>query len=154
MMLYESDEHRMTGFKSKEELTNKLADLRGKLEPVFAPDTALGSYNDNVPSTGHCAAVAVIVHGELGGVFVSATVSGISHWFNRFIVNGTIVDADITGDQFGYSKIRIAEKDKLFDGTRERKSSDINEETRRRSELLAKRAHLEDPMKIGKSASA
>jgi hypothetical protein len=130
------------------ELLAKLEALRTKLEVAFGPDTALGPYNPQLPSTGHCAAVAAIVESQLGGTFASATVGGISHWFNRFALEGGVVDVDITGDQFGHERIRIANKGTLFQGTRERKMTELNEETRKRSRLLAERAGLSgDPIK-------
>ena len=132
----------MSDFKSVEQLQRRLAELRRVLEPAFAPDTALGPFNASVPSTGHCAAVSAVVERELGGSFVSAMVSGISHWFNRFTVGGTAFDVDITGDQFGYPKMRIAEKGQLYTGTRERQPAELNEETRTRARLLAQRAGL------------
>jgi hypothetical protein len=87
--------------------------------------------------------VAAIVHREFGGELVSTMVSGISHWFNRFTINGTTVDVDITGDQFGFSAVRMAEQDQLFGGTRIRQPGELNDETRRRSALLAQRAGID-----------
>lgn len=144
----------MTDFKSTDELRARLTSLREALEPAFGADTALGPYNANIPSTGHCAAVAAVVGRELGGSFVSATVCGISHWFNRFAIGGGVVDVDITGDQFGYPKIRIAEKDQLYAGTRERQPGEMNDETRKRARLLTERAGLAGLDEVKRVSSA
>jgi hypothetical protein len=132
----------MGGVKSKEQLASKLVEIRQMLEPAFRSDTALGPYNPDIPSTGHCAAVAAIVESALGGSFASAMVGSVSHWFNRFVLDSGVFDADITGDQFGYTKIRIEKMGTLFEGTRERQKTDLNDETRKRAKVLAQRAGM------------
>ena len=57
--------------------------LRSVLEPAFSDETALPGSIRHVPSSGHCAAVAALVHRRLGGWLVSATVGNETHWFNR-----------------------------------------------------------------------
>jgi hypothetical protein len=128
--------------KSLDDLSRELKTLRAQLEPAFGPETAIPGTKGTVPSAGHCAVVAAIIHDKLGGTFVSAMVSGISHWFNRFVIDGHIVDVDITGDQFGHQPIRIESMGQLFPGTRERKPTELNEETRQRSADLAARAGI------------
>jgi hypothetical protein len=133
----------MYALASETELLESLDALRSKLEAAFNPDTAVPGTISNVPSAGHCAAVASIVHRQLGGQLVSTMVSGISHWFNRFEICGKVVDVDITGDQFGFPAIRIAGEGELFSGTRVRQPKELHSETLRRSSTLAQRAGIE-----------
>lgn len=132
----------MRAFDSVADLTNRLTELRVALEPAFSPETALGGAPGAVPSAGQCAAVAAIVNWLYGGGLVSANHSGQSHWFNRFNVDGRLVDIDITGDQFGLKAIRAEAADHLFSGTRVRRQEELNAETRSRAKLLAERAGL------------
>jgi hypothetical protein len=71
---------------------------------------------------------------------VSAKVQGLSHWFNRFRVKDTLVDADITGDQFGLPVLQSAPQGQLYADTRVRPREHLNEETLRRARILAERA--------------
>ncbi len=132
-------------FSSIDELRARLAAIRRVLEPAFGPDTALGGVRGNAASTGHCAAVAAVVQKALGGSLVSAIVRGQSHWFNRFDVGADQIDADITGDQFGFPVVQIAPKGALFQGTRSRSSLEINKETLHRSRVLAQRSGQPTP---------
>jgi hypothetical protein len=116
--------------------------LRARLEEAFQRDTAAPGFYGATPSTGHCAAVAVILNRELGGEFVSVMVNGMSHWFNRLQVSGGEVDVDITGDQFGYPPVRIAAKNELHPGGRVRTSEEVTKETVSRARRLAERAGL------------
>jgi hypothetical protein len=130
----------------QEKLLRELARLREQLEPHFNPDTAAPGFPRTTASAGHCAAVATILAESLQGTLVSARVGGISHWFNRFRVgspSGDLeLDADITGDQFGFQKVRLAEAGQLYEGTRERVPSELDDGTRKRADLLARRAGL------------
>ncbi len=134
---------RLASFRSVGEFSDALKDLRGRLESVFNPDTALGRIATGAPSAGHCAATAAILHTLFGATLLSANVCGRSHWFNRFRVGEQCFDADITGDQFGLPSVRIEAKNALFEGTRERSIDELNEETLERAELLAERAQLQ-----------
>lgn len=131
------------------------SEYRKRIEPHFAPDTAAGGWqNDSIPSAGHCAAVSAILFHELasltdrlGGrvLCVSAIVGGGSHWFTRVELPDGTWDIDLTGDQFGLPPVQIAAADSLYEGTRVREFSQLNEETLRRAALLAQRAGLDVP---------
>ncbi len=116
--------------------------LRKELEREFRSDTAAQGYTGSVPSSGHCAAVAVIVREIIGGEFASALVDGTSHWFNRIHIGSTAWDVDLTGDQFGGNAVTIAEAGTLYSGTRVRLLAEVNAETLSRAKLLAHRAGL------------
>jgi len=119
---------------------NHLHLLRAQLDEVFARDTAAPSCEWTGGSRGHCAAVAVLVNLLYGGEFVSAVVNGESHWFNRLTVDaGTLVDVDLTGDQFGFPKVRMTTPGAMYDGTRVRGSGDLRQETIDRALLLSHR---------------
>lgn len=118
----------------------ELKALRRRLDGAFAPDTAQPGAIGEGPSVGHCAAVAVIVHGLCGGGFVSASVGPVgSHWFNR--IDG--LDYDLTGDQFGREPVCVATAGLLWFGTEERCVTELREETLRRARVLATRAGIE-----------
>jgi hypothetical protein len=117
-----------------------LLELRTKLDKGFAPDTALGGFQGNVPSAGHCAAAAAIVWETRGGSFVSANVKGSSHWFNRIQINDQLFDCDVTGDQFGYPIVQVKPAEELYPHARERSPNELNEDTLRRAVLLACRS--------------
>jgi hypothetical protein len=125
-----------------DEVYGHVANLRLRLEQAFAPETSVDGSECAIASAGHCAAAAAIVHQTIGGLMVSAVVNGTSHWFNRFYLREGVFDVDITGDQFGYEAIRVARKNGLFEGTRERADAEVNEDTWRRAMLLATRAGL------------
>lgn len=120
----------------------KLADLRVDLARAFRSDTAAPGTCSRIASAGHCAAVAAIVHAELGGQLVSTVVEDQSHWFNRIEVGGGYFDVDLTGDQFGLAETRICPAGELFCSWRLRTLQQLNDETLRRARLLAERAGL------------
>jgi hypothetical protein len=128
----------------REHLLQQIAALRRQIEPEFRPDTAARGFTGTAPSTGHCAAVALIVQKSFGGEFVSAIVEGGSHWFNRIETVSGQLDVDLTGDQFGRKSIETAAADMLFEGTRVRHFGDLNAETLQRALLLARRSGLTD----------
>jgi hypothetical protein len=107
--------------------------LRRKLDKNFAADTCVGDFNEKVPATGHCAAVAIVVQQLFGGEFRSVMIGNYSHWFNR--IEGT--DVDLTGDQFGRPAVQIGPN--LYPESNYRDPSHLNENTISRAELLAKR---------------
>jgi hypothetical protein len=55
------------------------------------------NWSSNQPSKGQCAVTALVVQDYFGGAILRATVSGVSHYWNR-LSNGTIID--LTRDQF------------------------------------------------------
>jgi len=126
----------------REELRCFAECLREQLQGKFRPDTAAQGYLGDVPSAGHCAAVAVIVRQLIGGEFVSATVDGVSHWFNRITGGCCAWDVDLTADQFGDVPVALEESGGLYEGTRVRSSDEVNLETWNRAKLLAHRAGL------------
>lgn len=128
-----------------------VTDLRELIEPHFSSDTAADGFPKTTKSSGHCAAVAVLMHELLGGSLASAYVDGLSHWFNRFDTEVGPVDVDITGDQFGLASIRSAPAGELFPDTRIRQDDEVNRETIRRASRLARRSGLPQPMLNEKS---
>ncbi|MBI3799137.1 MAG: hypothetical protein HY268_19500 [Deltaproteobacteria bacterium] len=127
-----------------EKLRAELLALRTRLDKRFSLDTALNGVQSDVPSAGHCAAASAIVWKTLGGVLVSTSIKGISHWFNRIQVDSQLLDLDITGDQFGYPAIQIKPADELYPYTHERSPDELNDETLHRAALLARRAGLSE----------
>ena len=117
--------------------------LRSRLDRAFRPDTAAQGLEGAVPSAGHCAVVSVVVHNVLGGELVSATVGGISHWFNRVRFDERVFDIDLTADQFGAPPIIIADANQLYPDTRVRRYGDLTVETLIRAARLARRAGFE-----------
>src|SRR5438477_12939770 len=109
-------------------------ELRSALERAFGDDTAFAGSARHVPSAGHCAAVAALVHRRLGGWLVSATVENESHWFNRLRAGKRLIDVDLTGDQFGRPPIQIAAFGRLYRETRVRRPRELLPETLARSE--------------------
>jgi hypothetical protein len=122
-------------------LIANLERLRSIIEPQFRPDTASRQFRNRVPSSGHCAAVAAIVHVELGADLVSAMVDGVSHWFNRIRRGNETVDVDLTADQFGLPAIRIESAGSLYTDTRPRVLAELNEEWAHRGSP----SHRRDP---------
>lgn len=124
--------------------------VRDRLERAFSPETAQQGWSSSVPSSGQCAAVAVIVHELLGGQMVSARVEGRSHWFNRLQMPDGEIDLDLTADQFGYPAIRMSGAGKLYPGTRIRQFVEVAPETKVRADLLKQRSGVShaDHLKI------
>ena len=118
--------------------------LRGRFELAFRPDTAAPGLGGSIPSAGQCAATSIVVQSIVGGKLASATVGGISHWFNRVPFRNRILDIDLTADQFGNKAVRIADANQLYKGTRERSMQDLTIETLLRATLLAHRAGFGD----------
>jgi hypothetical protein len=139
-------------------LQRSLAELRSRLERAFSLDTASPGFAGTAPSTGHCAVASLVLQELMGGELLSANVQGKSHWFNRLRSGPTMVDVDITGDQFGLPELQIAKPDTLYSGTRVRTSAEANRETVTRAILLAERANLERAVQglrelLGRSAA-
>lgn len=121
---------------SEEGLLSKARTARAQLERAFSLDTAQPGTLVKVPSSGQCAAVAIVLHEMLGGVMVSAIVDGQSHWFNRVCTREGEMDVDVTADQFGFSPVRIARAGELYPATRIRQAEQLSSETRRRAKML------------------
>jgi hypothetical protein len=124
-------------------ILSSLEDIRRRVERAFDVDTAAPGFPGSVPSSGHCAAVAAIVHELLGGELVSTRLEGQSHWLNRLTADGRTIDADLTGDQFGLPAVQIGDPGRLYRGLRVRPASDLSLETLARAALLARRAGLD-----------
>ncbi|MEW5863234.1 MAG: hypothetical protein AB1773_06510 [Pseudomonadota bacterium] len=142
-------EQQLAGESRTTERLAKLERLRTILEVAFSRETASPGTETQgrPPSAGQCAAVSVIVWDRFGGEFVSATVQGQSHWFNRLNIGGRVIDVDLTGDQFGLKAVRFGKPGSLWAGTRLRTAQELREETVRRAILLAEKAGLKDTQK-------
>lgn len=128
---------------SPQALEDVLRGIRQRLDAAFAPDTAVAGTKSGPASSGHCAAVALIVREAVGGDTVSALHGSNSHWFNRVPTERGGVDVDLTGDQFGLPAIRVGELETLYQGTRVRHPREARDETVLRAARLAKRARLD-----------
>jgi hypothetical protein len=128
----------------RDDLELRARELRARLDPWFSPETAVpGTLWEGAPSsTGHCAAVALIVQASMGGELQSTTVNGVSHWFNRIEATAGRLDVDITGDQFGRPRVQIKEAGELYPQTRSRAAGDVAPETLERAMVLSERAGL------------
>lgn len=128
----------------RHDLELRMCDLRARLEPWFSPETAVPGavWHGAPPSTGHCAAVALIVQATIGGALQSTTVDGVSHWFNRVGTSGPPIDVDITGDQFGRPVIQLDVAGELYPETRARANEEVAPETLERALILSERAGL------------
>lgn len=129
------------------DLGRLVGDLRVRLEPAFTPETAVPGSKLTTPSSGQCAAVALIVHALLGGKLVSTRVAGTSHWFNRLVTSEGEFDVDLTGDQFGRPAVQLATAGALYDATI-RSLDEVKDETLRRAASLATAAHLIDAASV------
>jgi hypothetical protein len=127
---------------STESLQDKLTELRRRLEKAFAPDTAAPGYDGRTASTGHCAAVAIIIHVLLGADLISTVINGRSHWLNRIRAGGCLLDVDVTGDQLGAPPIQVRIAGQLYADVRARNRGELTDETLARAQLLAHRAGL------------
>lgn len=75
--------------------------LRRACLKAASPETSCypeGYDRKKSPLDGHCAAVAHVVHGTLGGDIVSGRVQGVPHYWNR-LPSGE--EVDLTSCQFG-----------------------------------------------------
>jgi len=125
-------------------IPGRLLELRGLIEKGFSPETAAAGFRGTGPSTGQCAATAIVVREVLGGEFLSALVEDQSHWFNRVPLSGRPMDLDLTGDQFGLPAVQLTDVDQLYVGTRVRSPSDVDRDTLRRAIRLAEQAGMQD----------
>lgn len=119
----------------------KLNNIRETLEICFADDTANKGSNRDVPSSGHCAVVAMLLHDMYGGEFVSTTINGQSHWYNKIYFGAKLMYmyVDLTGDQFGFPKVNFSFEGPLYENTRDRKESELNDETKNRFAVFKNR---------------
>jgi hypothetical protein len=136
-------------------LRDYLARTRSLFDAAFSADTAAPGTQDARDSrpNGHCAIAAIFINRQLGGEFVSATLSsGVSHWFNRIRFGGEWFDVDLTGDQFGEDPVRVGSPNSLWAGTRSRSEVDINADTWRRHELFSSRVEVERDIRTAERA--
>ena len=137
-----TDESEFFAIKRSVDLKPMLNLLRGRLERAFSPSTAAPGFSGSAASTGHCAAVSAILSKLAGATMVSTRIADQSHWFNRIRVENRDYDVDLTGDQFGFDAVRIAQADSLYPGTRVRSEHELNAETLERARRLATTAGL------------
>lgn len=138
---------------SREMLMHQLRELRTRLEPAFAPDTALLGARGATPSAGHCAVVAAVVQQCLGGDMISSRVEGESHWFNRLPSSDGPLDVDLSGDQFGFSPIQVAPAGELHSPAVVRPFAHLLPETLERAARFATRAALPDVARTFRNAN-
>jgi hypothetical protein len=131
---------RIDSLKELQEIAER---FRRRLESAYGPETASPNFPGSALSAGQCAATAAVFNAEIGGSFASARVDGLSHWFNRISIGPDQYDVDLTGDQFGRPTVQIGSAGSLYQGTRERSVSELNEETTRRAQILARKAGLD-----------
>jgi len=117
-------------------ILNDLWDTRKKLEKAFSKETAFPGTTSEIPSAGHCAAVAYLVWSMFGGQMVSTKVNGESHWFNRI----GAWDVDLTGDQFGRAALQVGDNGTLYPETKLRNYDELKQETTDRARTLARKA--------------
>jgi hypothetical protein len=119
----------------------QLRSLREELKSEFSLDKAHPSIESSNPSsTGHCAAVSIIVHCIFGGDMISVTYENESHCTNEIPIAGNMYEVDLTGDQFGFEPVRVTRNRLFLTDYRRRSFDDIDEETKERAMLLAERA--------------
>ncbi len=118
------------------ELMRQATRVRSLFENYFSKDTAAVGTTSPIPSAGHCAVAALLAQNMFDGELVSASVMGMSHWFNRVRYDGAFHDVDLTADQFGYPPIQVAGAGKLYKDTQVRSRSEVAQETINRANLL------------------
>lgn len=123
-------------------LEDRVKRIRALMEGAFSPDTAFTHAASKAGSGGQCAPAALILNRMLGGSLVSARVRGESHWFNRIKYRNRWFDVDITGDQYGFSSVRVSNAGALYDGTKVRLLREVQPETWQRTAVLAARAKI------------
>jgi hypothetical protein len=120
--------------------TEKFSKIRKELEPHFSQETCFGEFNSELPSKGHCAVVAAIVNNLFFGSFVSTKVNGESHWYSLVRLQERAWEIDLTGDQFGESPVRV-QRTPIYGDRKLRADDELNEETKERAIILAKKAN-------------
>lgn len=127
---------------TREHLIEKCKELRRKLELAFSPESTR-QFSPLLPSTGHCAAVALMIHHMMDADMMSTHVGGASHWFNRVkLDNESWVDVDLTGDQFGFESCRVSNiNEPLYNDSRLRIMDEVLKETINRSIVLRVRVN-------------
>lgn len=111
---------------------------RASLELAWSDETCAPGSDRATPSAGQCAATAVVVRDLIGGMFYSAKVNGISHWWNRVLTDTHgWCDVDLTADQFGLQPVIVSPFD-AHTGATHRRESELTGETLARARLLAK----------------
>lgn len=102
----------------------QLRQVRRILDKIFAPETQSKGTHSHIPSAGHCAITALLLQSKFQGQLVSAKVQGVSHWYNN--LDGIYVD--LTGDQFGFPKVQISDRE-IYPDTKVRNLAEITPET-------------------------
>lgn len=79
------------------------------------------------------------------GKYVSTKLEPVSHWYARIqLEDGSLVDVDLTGDQFGHEPVRIKPAGKLYPDSRERAFTEINEQTLERFLLFMNKLNIDE----------
>ena len=104
--------------------------IHNLIEPGFSADSSFDKKNYKGGSFGHCTIVSMFLYSYFGGQLVSTKSEGISHWYNRLaLLDNSLVDVDLTGDQFGHEAVRIVPAEQLYKKSKIRKPIEINAET-------------------------
>lgn len=125
-------------------IIEQLKHLRELLELHFSAETSFSGVKSKIPSTGHCAVVALIIYFAFNALIVSTKINGVSHWFNRLRINGSDYDFDLTGDQFGFEPFKIDLANSLYNDTRIRCIDEVDMHTFNRAFLLIKKLKAKD----------
>lgn len=86
-------------------------EARAVIEPHFSEETAQpGTWMEKLPSSGHCVMASMFIFIYLGARchFVSAEISGQSHWWVRCHEEYAGAEIDITADQFGQAPVLVS----------------------------------------------
>lgn len=123
-----------------EDIIKEFTELRKRLEAVFSDRTAAPGTKSDIPSAGHCAAVALLIYDlkHPNVKLLSTYIDGTSHWFNSISTESGDIQIDLTGDQFGFPAVQISELNKpLYSFPfKERNIDEANFETLCRSDRL------------------
>lgn len=129
-----------------DKILSELCAIRRRLDSAFSQASAYPTVNAlAVGSAGQCGATALLIQHLFGGDLVSTNIGKDSHWYNRLNVEGTQIDVDITGDQYGYEPVRVGPVGTLFRQSRIRSTSEVQSETRIRAAVLARNSGFPFP---------
>lgn len=117
----------------------KIYKLRKVLEKYFSAETSLSPETWKGGSEGHCVMVSMVLATMFDGKYISTKLEPVSHWYSRVeLEDGSVVDVDLTGDQFGHEPVRIKPAGELYSDSRERAFTEINEQTLKRFFVIHK----------------
>lgn len=123
----------------------KIHKIRNVLERHFSAETSLAPETWTGGSDGHCVMASMVLATLFDGKYVSTKLEAVSHWFCRLELNDkTVVDVDLTGDQFGHAAVRIKPAGELYPDSRERAFEEINEQTLRRFMLFINKLNIDE----------